>query len=150
MTPTPRTSARASGCNWSNSCIGSVSRPLAAWLATVTRRECLRALRERGPVASGYVLEAETMPDERARTAEQELLAAERQAALREAFGDLPPVGQRLIALLLEDPPVPYAEISARLGIPVGSIGPNRGRCLDKLRRHPAVAALIDPGNSTA
>src|SRR6516225_9667399 len=109
MTPTPRTSARASGCNWSNSCIGSVSRPLAAWLATVTRRECLRALRERGPVASGYVLEAETMPDERARTAEQELLAAERQAALREAFGDLPPVGQRLIALLLEDPPVPYA-----------------------------------------
>jgi hypothetical protein len=39
---------------------------------------------------------------------------------------------------------VPYAQISARLGIPVGSIGPCRGRCLDKLRRHPAVAALIN------
>jgi hypothetical protein len=39
---------------------------------------------------------------------------------------------------------VPYAQISARLGIPVGSIGPNRGRCLDKLRRHPAIAALIN------
>jgi len=37
----------------------------------------------------------------------------------------------------------PYAEISARLGIPVGSIGPNRRRCLDKLRHHPATAALI-------
>jgi DNA-directed RNA polymerase specialized sigma24 family protein len=37
---------------------------------------------------------------------------------------------------------VPYAEISARLGIPVGSIGPNRSRCLDKLRRHPAIAGL--------
>jgi hypothetical protein len=48
----------------------------------------------------------------------------------------------------LEDPPVLYAEISARLGIPVGSIGPNRGRCLDKLRRHPAIAALIDADNS--
>ena len=84
------------------------------------------------------------MPDERARTAEQELLAAERQAALREAFGDLPPVGQRLIALLLEDPPVPYAEISARLGIPVGSIGPNRHRYLDRLRRDPAVVRLIN------
>ena len=72
----------------------------------------------------------------------------EQQAALRQAFRDLPPCGQRLIALLLKDPPVPYAEISARLGIPVGSIGPNRGRCLDKLRRHPAIAALIDAGNS--
>jgi hypothetical protein len=39
---------------------------------------------------------------------------------------------------------VPYAEISARLGIPVGSIGPSRGRCLEKLRRDPAIAALIN------
>jgi DNA-directed RNA polymerase specialized sigma24 family protein len=77
-------------------------------------------------------------------TAEQELLAAERHSALREAFGDLPPSGQRLIALLIADPPVPYTEISARLGIPVGSIGPIRGRCLDRLRRQPAIAALFD------
>ena len=39
---------------------------------------------------------------------------------------------------------MPYAEISARLGIPVGSIGPTRRRCLDTLRRHPAIAALIN------
>jgi len=32
------------------------------------------------------------------------------------------------------------------LGIPVGSIGPTRGRCLAKLRRHPAIAALIEAG----
>jgi hypothetical protein len=38
---------------------------------------------------------------------------------------------------------VPYARISATLGIPVGGIGPTRRRCLDKLRRHPAIAALI-------
>ena len=69
---------------------------------------------------------------------------AERHAALREAFLALPPSDQRLIGLALEDPPVPYAEISARLGIPVGSIGPTRRRCLDKLRRHPATAALTD------
>ena len=50
---------------------------------------------------------------------------------------------QRLIALLVADPPAPYAEISARLGIPVGSIGPTRRRCLDKLRQRPAIAALI-------
>ena len=61
---------------------------LPGWLATTTRRECLRVLRAaRGPLAAGYVLDAETIPDEQARTAEQELLAAERHAALREAFG---------------------------------------------------------------
>jgi DNA-directed RNA polymerase specialized sigma24 family protein len=52
--------------------------------------------------------------------------------------------------LLIEDPPVPYAEISTRLNIPVGSIGPNRGRCLDKLRRHPAIATLINAQAETA
>jgi hypothetical protein len=45
--------------------------------------------------------------------------------------------------LLLEDPPLPYAEISVRLRVPVGSIGPYRRRYLDKMRRHPAIAALI-------
>jgi hypothetical protein len=54
------------------------------------------------------------------------VLAAERHAALREAFAHLPPCCQQLIALLIKDPPVPYAEISARLGIPTRGIGPNR------------------------
>jgi hypothetical protein len=48
------------------------------------------------------------------------------------------------MAMLIADPPVPYTEISARLGIPVSSIGPTRGRCLDQIRRHPAIAALIN------
>jgi RNA polymerase sigma factor (sigma-70 family) len=133
--------------------LGRVRDPAAlpGWLATVTRRECLRVLRApRGPLAAGYVLDAEFLPDKQAGTAEQELLLAERHAALREAFLDLPPCGQRLIALLIADPPLPYAEISARLGIPVGSIGPTRGRCLDKLRRSPAIAALIDADSSAA
>jgi hypothetical protein len=56
----------------------------------------------------------------------------------------LSPCCRQLIALLIENPPVPEAEINARLGIPIGSIGPNRGRCLDKLRDHPAIAALIN------
>ena len=132
--------------------LGNLHEPAAlpGWLATTARRECLRLLRAGRPLAAGYVLDAETIPDDQAETAEQDLLAAERQAALREAFLDLPPCGQRLIALLLEDPPVPYAEISVRLGIPVGSIGPNRRRCLDKMRRHPAIAALIRADVATA
>jgi DNA-directed RNA polymerase specialized sigma24 family protein len=90
------------------------------------------------------VLHAETIPDEQTGMEEQELLVAERNAELREALTRLPPCCQRLLALLIEDPPAPYAQISAKPGIPFGSIGPRRGRCLDKLRRDPAIAALIN------
>ena len=82
--------------------------------------------------------------DNHAQAGEPDLLAAERHAALREAFGQLPPGCQHLLALLIEDPALSYAEISARLGVPAGSIGPSRRRCLDKLRRHPAFTALIN------
>ena len=118
---------------------------LPGWLATTARRECLRVLcATQGPRATLYARDVESLPDERAGVADQGLLTAERHAALREAFGQLPPNGQQLIAMLIADPPVPYADISAQLGIPVGSIGPNRSRYLDKMRRHPSVAALIN------
>jgi RNA polymerase sigma factor (sigma-70 family) len=119
---------------------------LPGWLVTTTRRECGRVLRASrgGPQIPGCAVDAEAVPDEQAGTVDQDLLVAERHAALREAFADLPVEGQRLIAMLAVDPPLPYTEISARLGIPVGSIGPNRARCLNKMRRYPAVAALIN------
>jgi len=118
---------------------------LPGWLATATQRECLRIPRAaRGPQAAGPAPDAESTADEQTSTAEQELQLADRHAALREALAHLPLRCRRLIALLIENPPVPDAEISARLGIPIGSIGPNRGRCLDKLRDHPAIAALIN------
>ena len=124
---------------------------LPGWLATTTRRECGRILRvPPGSRDTGQAPATETIPDDDARTAEDELLAAERHGALREAFADLPPCCQQLIALLTESPPPSYAQISARLGLPVGSIGPNRGRCLDKLRRHPAITALTNPDAGTA
>jgi len=118
---------------------------LAGWLATTTRRECLRVLRtaQRSPAAAS-VIDAENIPGQRTGIAEEELLRAERHAALHEALTHLPPHGQLLIALLTADPPVPYAQISATLGIPIGSIGPTRSRCLTELRRYPAIAALIN------
>ena len=117
---------------------------LAGWLVTTTQRECGRALRTaHGLQAAGHELDLETIPDKETVTAEEGLLAAERHAALREAFTRLPPRYQQLLTFLMADPPVPYAKISARLGIPVGAIGPTRGRCLNKLRRDPAIAALM-------
>jgi len=118
------------------------------WLVTTTRRECVWVLRAARADTAGQVLDAENISDEQVVTAELELLVAEGHAALREAFKELPSCCQRLIVLLTEDPPVQSTEISARLGIAVGSIGPNRGRCLEKLRRHPAIAALINADTS--
>ena len=132
--------------------LGAIRDPAAlpGWLTTTTRRECSRVIRAaRGSQAAGQLLD-ESIPDTRARTAEQELLAAERHAALREAFTCLSPSRQQLMALLIQDPPVPYAEISAKLGIPVSSIGPTRRRCLDQIRRHPAIAALINAEDGNA
>jgi len=125
--------------------LGRIRDPAAlpGWLATTTRRECGRVLGAAwGPRDVRYVLDTEDIRDEQAVTAEQVVLATERNAALREAFAQLSPCCQQLIALLTEDPPVPYAEISAKLGVPVGSIGPSRGRCLSKLRRYLADVAL--------
>jgi RNA polymerase sigma factor (sigma-70 family) len=124
---------------------------LPGWLATTTRRECSQLLRAaRRPHPAGHPPDIQNMPDEKSATAEQELLAAEAHAALREALSHLPPRDQELIAALTQDPPLPYTQISGRLGIPVGSIGPSRRRCLDKIRRHPAIAALINTGTGTA
>lgn len=116
---------------------------LPGWLATTTRRECCRVRREANRTrATAHAEDFETM-GEHANTAEDDLMAAERHAALREAVAQLPTDDQQLIALLIADPPMPYAEISTRLGIPVGSIGPKRSRCLNKIRRYHSVAALI-------
>lgn len=122
---------------------------LPGWLATTTSRECGRVLRTTcGPHVPVHARDAGNLPDQRVDAADQELLAAERHAALRDALSRLPQDGQQLIALLIADPPVPYAEISTRLGIPVGSIGPQRSRCLDRLRRDPALTALINTADA--
>ena len=124
---------------------------LAGWLATTTRRECGRVLRTaQGPQAAGHVLDTESIPEEQTPIAEQELLAAERHAVLREAFARLPRRCQQLITLLTDRPPLPDAQVGATLGIPVGSIGLRRGRCLEKLRRDPALAALINTKTAAA
>jgi len=119
---------------------------LPGWLATTTRRQCfrLRQASSRFKQVTGPLVDADNMADTGAVEAEHELLLAERHAALREAMADLPPGYRELMALLTAEPPVSYAEISAKLGIPIGSIGPSRSRCLARLRRHPAIAGLID------
>jgi RNA polymerase sigma factor (sigma-70 family) len=105
--------------------LGNTRDPAAlpGWLATTTRRECQRVLnRTQAPHAALHAPDADNIPDEQANMVEP-VLAAERHAALRDAFAHLPPCCQQLSALLIKDPLTPYAQVSARLGTPIGSIG---------------------------
>jgi RNA polymerase sigma factor (sigma-70 family) len=127
--------------------IGALREPaaLAGWLATTTRNECLRVLRvARRHERDGLPPEEQMPPDRSEPTIEQEIIRAERDAALRAAFAELSPACHELLSLLISDPSPGYTEISARLGMPVGSIGPTRSRCLDRLRRSPHLTAVLD------
>lgn len=115
---------------------------LAGWLATTTRRECLRMLRNKGrelPVEEQHLQAVGTSP-----AADDWVLAQERLIALRAAFADLPERCRRLLEVLFADPAPPYGEVSAMLDMPVGTIGPTRQRCLSRLRGSPFLAALGD------
>jgi len=106
---------------------------LASWLAVTARRECLRTLAAR----KKFVLvqdDADLGDVAHEPEIDERLLANERAQAVRKALARLPRHWQQLVELLMADPPASYAEISDQLGVPVGSIGPTRGRCLDRLR----------------
>jgi RNA polymerase sigma factor (sigma-70 family) len=127
--------------------LGNLRQPaaLAGWLATTTHRECLRVIR----AATRYDLsrspgDSPAPRDRPPAMIDQEVIAAELRAALRAAFAELPARCLKLLSLLLSGPPISYVEISARLPIPIESIGPQRGRCLDRLRRSPSLAAFTD------
>ena len=129
--------------------IGSLRKAAAlpGWLATTTKHEALRVLRDaRRRYHTGLPLEDQMTLDPTDTTVEQEVIVAERNAALRLAFAELPRRCHELLSLLLSDPPPAYAHISATVGIPMGSIGPTRARCLDRLRRSPHLAGVLGDG----
>jgi RNA polymerase sigma factor (sigma-70 family) len=123
--------------------LGKLREPAAlpGWLATTTQRECLRVLTAARKAEDAVTLD-DTLPIVDAAVIEEEILAAERNAALRTALGELPLRCRQLVTMLISDPPSSYAEISATLQIPMGSIGPQRSRCLERLRRSSALARL--------
>ena len=107
---------------------------VGSWLAATARNECLRSLAARKRVVLGH--DDAELGDAVAHEPEVDarLLADERAQVVRDALSRLPRRWQRLLEMLMADPPVPYAEISDQLDLPIGSIGPTRGRCLARLR----------------
>jgi RNA polymerase sigma factor (sigma-70 family) len=106
---------------------------IGGWLATTARNESLTLLRSAQrqiPVDPAW-----DVPDAPSGSGvEAGLLASERDDQVRRAFDGLPLRCQALLRVLMADPAPSYAEVSAILDIPVGSIGPKRSRCLHRLR----------------
>ena len=128
---------------------------VGAWLATAARRECLRSIRASArtvptgdvswfddPAAGGNPTEEAILESEGQRE------AAQRAAAVRHALGLLPDRCRQLLRVLMASPPPSYADVAAALDLPVGSIGPTRARCLQRLRRELAAGIKNGPALS--
>ena len=106
---------------------------LGGWLATTSRREALRLLRQHG---REVVTDDESSFDggETGLLPEDAVLVHERDTQLWQAFQRLSARCRSLLHLVIVVAP-PYAEVAAALDMPIGSIGPTRARCLQKLRQ---------------
>jgi len=102
---------------------------LAAWLVTATQRECWRLGRRRRKLAEVAQGEEAGEPDP------DEVEAFERQQIVQQSLTELGGRCEELLRAMFMDPQEPdYEAISARLNMPIGSIGPTRARCFEKLQ----------------
>jgi RNA polymerase sigma factor (sigma-70 family) len=105
---------------------------LGSWLATTTRREGIKLLRKR----------SREIPDEHREEQsdlgmdgpEEHALVADEYAQLRDALAKLPERCRRLLRVIAASDEANYSEVAAALDMPMGSIGPTRSRCLERLR----------------
>ncbi len=116
---------------------------LPGWIATTTRRECGRKIRQArrvlpvDPQVDPALQQCTTVDPDAA------ILRAELHQALRDGLGELSARDQWLLELRGADPPKSYHEISQLLGMPIGSIGPTLRRSLDRLRETSAMRAYL-------
>ena len=144
--------------------IDRLRQPLAlsGWISATTTHRCYEVLRARkrslsvDPLAIGsldlFNTTARRMGSEGLSGVDDDLLRAEQRRAVRQALAELPETQQQLLLMLVADPPIPYCEISRRMNLPIGSIGPTRARLLKKLGKSAAVRLLIEdqPGAISA
>ena len=120
--------------------LDSLEKPefLRAWLITTTKHKTIHLIKRetRGkPVSlsdenSEYVFD---VPD-KLPLADEKMIRLERQNQIENALTQIEERCRRLLIMLyLEEETVPYTEVAEQIGIPLGSIGPTRARCLEKL-----------------
>ncbi|MEV6850368.1 sigma-70 family RNA polymerase sigma factor [Actinoplanes sp. NPDC051411] len=109
------------------------AQALGSWLATTTRNEAVNLMRKRRdvPVAE---FDATAMPGEEQEDPSYGVVTAARDEELWQAFRRLPARCQEILRVLVVEPADGYAAAAAALGMPIGSLGPSRSRCLASLR----------------
>ena len=124
---------------------------LPGWIVTTTKNEAMRVIN-----AGRRMLPSDPMADNRFDRADRadradrteptelddHLCLADQRRALADGLAQLRPEHRQLLLLLVADPRLSYQQISGRLGIPIGSIGPTRARCLRRLRDTRQIHAL--------
>ena len=111
---------------------------ISAWLVTTARRQCWEQRRH-----ASYTRVATVAPDEipadswvEAMTAEEVVARYQQHETLRQAVSRLGELCRKLLQLLYYAVARPtYSQIAAELNLAIGSIGPTRARCLEKLRQ---------------
>ncbi len=123
---------------------------LAGWIGQTTRNECVGLVRQRTRVVVSESVTDLGEPTDRAGLAFPEpgsgLERNEERLAVIAAFDRLGERCQRLLRLLVLDPPLSYEDISEQLEVPVGSIGPTRARCLRTMRNSPEISRITGGG----
>jgi RNA polymerase sigma factor (sigma-70 family) len=117
-------------------------RAVSGWLCTAARREAWRVSRlstRQRPTEDETI--ARQLPD--APAPEGQVVLDDSNARLWACLGKLPERCQKLLRIVAAEARPDYNVVSEQLAMPVGSIGPTRGRCLDKLRRELAQAGAI-------
>ncbi|AIE84743.1 RNA polymerase sigma factor [Fimbriimonas ginsengisoli] len=118
---------------------------LPRWLAVTASRESLRIRRIKGRTSDfdtiGLTLD-EVVANEEC-DAEQTSVAMDQAYRLRQALGEITGRCRQLLELLYMDE-APYNEISEKMSMPVGAIGPTRGRCMEKLKAVLAKQGFFD------
>ncbi|WP_344168495.1 sigma-70 family RNA polymerase sigma factor [Pilimelia columellifera] len=124
---------------WENASAIREPAALTSWIGRTTRNLCLRARRQDAyvrPVAPEHFIGVRQLQvGDPTEAVDDASAAAHRRRALRRALDDLGPRCRQLMALLMSESRPSYREIAAELDIPVGSIGPTRQRCLERLRQ---------------
>jgi RNA polymerase sigma factor (sigma-70 family) len=130
-------------------------RAMPAWIKTTAVRAALAVLRARDRLTlldfsqDNSASWTPLTPSPSDSEVDARMVDAERRAAVRAGLAELTESHRALLSLLVADPPITYQQISDQLGLPVGSIGPTRARCLRKLAATTSIRAL-DERASTA
>jgi RNA polymerase sigma factor (sigma-70 family) len=109
---------------------------VGGWLATTAGRESLAVIRRgQRQFPSEESTLTEMLDDDFSDEPAESTLRAAESVELWSAFSALPARSQLLLRLLFSDPQPSYQDIATLTGMPIGSIGPTRARCLRELRQ---------------